>query len=119
MITLSHHHTPSPLRRRLQLMDEIIELGEMRLELFRLINNIQEAIDAERKRKIAILMQVPQPCYAHVMNRSKSVFRSLQGQPAVEVTNEGVDAAGLAIGTSSEAVFKLKKVLNPKQVQLN
>src|SRR4051812_46276025 len=49
-------HTPSPIRRRLQLIDEIIELGEMRLELFRLINNTQQAMDAERKRKVAILM---------------------------------------------------------------
>lgn len=58
MITLSSpHHTPSPLEKTcLRLMDEIIELGEMRLELFRLINNTQEAIDAERTRKIAILM---------------------------------------------------------------
>jgi hypothetical protein len=58
MITLSSpHHTPSPLQQtRLPLMNEMIELGEMRLELFRLINNTQESIDAERTRKIAILM---------------------------------------------------------------
>jgi hypothetical protein len=36
--------------------------------------------------------------------------------PAVEVTNEGVDAAGHTIGISLEFVFKLRKVLNPKSV---
>src|SRR4051812_21341471 len=58
MITLSSpHHTPSLLlKRRLEFMDEIIELGEIRLELYRLMAETQEAIDAERKRKIAILM---------------------------------------------------------------
>ncbi|XP_050899281.1 LEC14B protein-like [Lathyrus oleraceus] len=45
-----------------------------------------------------------------------SVLRPLEGEPTVEVTNEGVDAAGHTIGTSLEVVFKLRKVLNPKSV---
>ncbi|KAL6210110.1 hypothetical protein ACLB2K_021048 [Fragaria x ananassa] len=37
------------------------------------------------------------------------------GEPAAKVTNEGLDAAGHAIGTAW-AVFKIRKALNPKSV---
>jgi len=37
------------------------------------------------------------------------------GEQAAQVTNEGLDAAGHAIGTAW-AVFKLRKALNPKSV---
>jgi len=37
------------------------------------------------------------------------------GEKAAEITNEGFDAAGHAMGTAW-AVFKLRKALNPKSV---
>lgn len=40
------------------------------------------------------------------------------GEEAAHVTNEGLDAAGHAIGTAW-AVFKLRKALNPKSATNN
>lgn len=37
------------------------------------------------------------------------------GEEAAKVTNEGLDAAGHALGTAW-AVFKMRKALNPKSV---
>ncbi|KAM5550052.1 protein EARLY-RESPONSIVE TO DEHYDRATION 7, chloroplastic-like [Rosa sericea] len=55
----------------------------------------------------------------NVMSTSSVVTTGLvsqrYGEPAAKVTNEGLDAAGHAIGTAW-AVFKIRKALNPKSV---
>ncbi|XP_004289863.1 PREDICTED: uncharacterized protein LOC101311428 [Fragaria vesca subsp. vesca] len=55
----------------------------------------------------------------NVMSTSSVVTTGLvsqrYGEPAAKVTNEGLDAAGYAIGTAW-AVFKIRKALNPKSV---
>ncbi|XP_014494195.1 protein EARLY-RESPONSIVE TO DEHYDRATION 7, chloroplastic [Vigna radiata var. radiata] len=55
----------------------------------------------------------------NVMSTSSSVTTELvshkYGEQAAQVANEGLDAAGHAIGTAW-AVFKLRKALNPKSV---
>ena len=42
-------------------------------------------------------------------------FDGRYGEQAAKVTNEGLDAAGHAIGTAW-AVFKIRKAINPKSV---
>ncbi|XP_057453202.1 protein EARLY-RESPONSIVE TO DEHYDRATION 7, chloroplastic-like, partial [Lotus japonicus] len=55
----------------------------------------------------------------NVMSTSSVVTTGLvshkYGEEAAQVTNEGLDAAGHAIGTAW-TVFKLRKALNPKRV---
>lgn len=55
----------------------------------------------------------------NVMSTSSTVTTELvsqkYGEEAAKVTNEGLDAAGHAIGTAW-AVFKMRKALNPKSV---